>query len=683
MTVPVPRLGPYTGTTPVLNNLTPFTYRDGYTFLELIEELRDYVSEQVTGEINAFIKLLNEANEGLAEKFNRLAADTKLELDRIVGIYEGKFQDVDRKVDDAVRRFSEVYENYRRTLDEQIAALKGEWGEHKAEIRRLTDTWREMVGPPTTTFQVLTHNVTGVTLSDDFSNNHPRDFIFQQSEYGYNRPSLFSNTTTIEGRAEVRKEPYSVSRVRLVPSGYGTYLVDPSIRAIENSIFYKKRTIRGVSYNRYSAFPSAVGLNDCIFAGWAEYENHTGGANSKTVFARSVDDGLSWATVPGPNMGSATKPGLAAMCNVVNNANESLVLLMANDPLRGFLAKWNDSTKTWNTPIGVSWGGQSWEFPTEVFQSRDRLSGTVYTYIVSYGGAGVKLRRKSGDPFSGSWEAPVTVADGSTSKWPYSECTITESVAGHLVMAIRYEDGDDHAIYLSRSTDHGRTWSRPTRAIRDAGGHPKIIRLSNGIYLMALRNHDSQYPSESWCYAISQDAYSWRKVPMNGGMWCMYGEFVESPGGTVVLVGADQIRGNANRSNVWAMQMDLVLSEQEGYDSGWYPLTKWRGPDTFTNVQCRRVGDMVTFRGEITLGRDNSAYGTSDNVVAQVPEFARPSMRAAMSVPISGSSTGKATQFWVGADGKITLWPTDANASNGQVINLGGMSYGLGKADVN
>lgn len=61
-----------------VTNVTPFTYRDGYTYLQLMEEMRSWVSEGLVNQFSAKM-------QGLASDYNqavsRLLVDVRKEME--------------------------------------------------------------------------------------------------------------------------------------------------------------------------------------------------------------------------------------------------------------------------------------------------------------------------------------------------------------------------------------------------------------------------------------------------------------------------------------------------------------------------------------------------------------------------------------------------------------------------
>lgn len=96
-----------------LTNTIPFTYRDGFTYLQVIEELRRWVNEGLRNALNTSL-------ESLAADYNtrisRLLSDIRDE----VGQYEGLPEQMKRRLNEAINEYRDDFDIFREMIREEI-----------------------------------------------------------------------------------------------------------------------------------------------------------------------------------------------------------------------------------------------------------------------------------------------------------------------------------------------------------------------------------------------------------------------------------------------------------------------------------------------------------------------------------------------------------------------------------
>lgn len=160
---------------PQLSNISPFTYRDGMTYLEVLYELRDYVvglTPELTGAVDAAIGQFNDA----------LAAE-------------------DGRVVASIAEFHTLHADFVATVNAAVASINNKTG--ALDIQRLT----------------LTADTT-VTVDPVWPTNHPIDFVVTQDGTG-GRTLTFG--PGIGGAVTVDPAPGAVTAFTLIPLGTGTW----------------------------------------------------------------------------------------------------------------------------------------------------------------------------------------------------------------------------------------------------------------------------------------------------------------------------------------------------------------------------------------------------------------------------------------------------------------------------
>lgn len=172
------RLVPFQFESGDLTNIVPFTYRDGLTFLELIESLRDYLNNTVIPAINNYKKDDNaetKLNEKLAEitktfnenmtrieagdkasqdeltkAINKKIGDTIIEVNRTLETVNASLTQKKKEVEDAVENITptintglreqnakiekyktdadNAFQSYKSTIDGQVESIKNATG---------------------------------------------------------------------------------------------------------------------------------------------------------------------------------------------------------------------------------------------------------------------------------------------------------------------------------------------------------------------------------------------------------------------------------------------------------------------------------------------------------------------------------------------------------------------------
>jgi photosystem II stability/assembly factor-like uncharacterized protein len=114
----------------------------------------------------------------------------------------------------------------------------------------------------------------------------------------------------------------------------------------------------------------------------------------------------------------------------------------------------------------------------------------------------------------GNYDTDTTLADTSrftlTREGP-CEADLTRAANGDILCAMRAngQPGNTGPSYLSRSTDEGQTWSKPS-PILDRGVWPNLLAMSNG-FVVCTTGRDG-----NWLIFSKDNGHSWQ----NG--FCFY-----------------------------------------------------------------------------------------------------------------------------------------------------------------
>lgn len=168
-----------------ISNITPFTYRDGYTFLELIERFREWINTEI-------VPTLNENITNLVEDFYNVLSQVVLDNDATVSELLGMFDEFETRFQAIV----DVINNKSGMIDVQHVML--------------TDDYL-------------------VNFNPAWPNNLPVIFRFVQDSVGGHTVSLPTNVSS--SNFIVNSNPNSVSTIIFSPNGDGTWYVSQNGRA--------------------------------------------------------------------------------------------------------------------------------------------------------------------------------------------------------------------------------------------------------------------------------------------------------------------------------------------------------------------------------------------------------------------------------------------------------------------
>jgi len=158
----------FSGTVSPLSNITPFTYRDGLTFAEMLSDLKDYMVETMYPDFSA-------------------------ELERIIEEFNAGIKEADDAVVSTVEQFDEIHTAFTQAVAAQIAGIN------------------ERTGPVNTQARTLTAPYSVVT-DVQWPGTHPVNFELTQDDTGGYAATL---SPDIDGSISTNLAPNGVTRFTL------------------------------------------------------------------------------------------------------------------------------------------------------------------------------------------------------------------------------------------------------------------------------------------------------------------------------------------------------------------------------------------------------------------------------------------------------------------------------------
>jgi len=201
------------------------------------------------------------------------------------------------------------------------------------------------------------------------------------------------------------------------------------------------------------------------------------GSDDDVLFARSVDDGVTWSAPAALNQNAATDVGTDAFPSVATDGKGTWVAVwMSTDPLGGppsvdfdvLVARSTDGGSTWSMPVPIAGAAAGAGFDGSPTIGVDAAGNwLVAWHSTQDSGTEVVVTRSSDD--GATWTLPTAISGGGTHTRPM----LATPRAGTWLAA--WEAFDPVAIatriVLASSADGGASWSVPVPAsVDDASG---------------------------------------------------------------------------------------------------------------------------------------------------------------------------------------------------------------------
>lgn len=199
------RISPITFPRVPVNNITPFTYRDGWTFLELIEKFREYINSGLVPQVNEAIESLI---ENYSDALNELIAQGNLKLEELEDLYNSFV--------DAVASENNEFKNLIQSLVDSINNRSG-----MIDVRHVD-------------LSLAGSNV--VNIDPTWPNNLPIVYRFTQGS----APVDLVVGNGVASVPHINRLPGAVTEVTFIPNGSGEF--EGVVYAPDNSVTVSARS---------------------------------------------------------------------------------------------------------------------------------------------------------------------------------------------------------------------------------------------------------------------------------------------------------------------------------------------------------------------------------------------------------------------------------------------------------
>ena len=662
-----------------LNNITPFTYRDGRTFLQLIESLKKYINEDYVAAVNGLLDELNLATEesivGIEATFNSQLATFNATVDTLINETEteiaNKILSVDSQVsaklatvDTAITNMTTTVNNAVADMNEnatvQIALVNSTMQGYMDDIDDQIAIINEKSGPVGVQEVLLTGDYV-LNHNPLFPFTHPINYMFVQNATGGHKVIAGDN---VHGQIEINSAPLSWTRVTMYPAEGNSWIVETSTdRAAEllTDIVHKSFDWAVQSGRQdltstvmYNTFPCATRTDSGrIIVGWPAQAGHVMIATDVSYLKWSDDNGATWSNPVALPAGHGII-GLASLGNRV-----AMVTMRIDAPYRRMFVSFSTASTiatTWTPPMDI--GNvlySTWHFPCSISWFDD---GTPDGLIIvnSYNDNGVFLTASRNG--GATW---YTHSQPSALAWNAgpNESSVCLTDNGTMALFMRDDSGSPGAIRMRESSDWGETWGPQITIATSATGMPKAVLMPNGQITIPIRDQAvDEYPDSYALLVVDRDLVVSRKHVSTEYM--MYGHVVVVDNTTALIIGAHQV--SSTHAIVWKRTLALTATEPGVWET--YPV-EWKTVSGSTlnivdgTLEGRFIRQGKTVHGFITFIRGaNSNYGPSTgNNLQDAFSFSLPvnprGWREVWGNAMVGNN--KPCTVWSWAPGRITL----------------------------
>jgi hypothetical protein len=199
------RIGP-------INNITPFTYRDGVTYLEILYKLRDYINDTLRPEFDGEM-------ERIIEEFNAGIENAEATITTAKNGWQAAFDALELAVNADIAAFES---ETNATVAANLASIQAAHDTFVDDITALVELINNKSGPIDIQRATLTNNTYQVAVDPLWPTNQPVSFALTQDATGGRTVVLAGNIT---GTLDLDPKANSVTEFTLIPNGNGTWRI--------------------------------------------------------------------------------------------------------------------------------------------------------------------------------------------------------------------------------------------------------------------------------------------------------------------------------------------------------------------------------------------------------------------------------------------------------------------------
>jgi hypothetical protein len=551
--------------------VTPFTYRDGATFLERFQDLRNYINKDVVPFVN---KNTGELAVVFEEQVNLLVAQVNAALaDQTVDV-DQKITDLTAYVDAAVQA---VIDDSVEVQDPVVASLINDEDSdtHTALLAFLTgfateDQVNDILDIITTgrlSEAELDERYLGDSMDwrgawltatayvvDDAVSSYGSSYIAKSAHTSgaTTQPGIGSSWATVWDLLAAKGDPgdaaggNDVANVRkhFAPKA----LAAPLTGSLKTGNVAKGTKVKQIINDTlYNAFPSmALTQSGVLVAVWRQATHHDVAYPGSIYQSRSYDFGETWETP----FAIKTDVTLDLRDPGITTLRDGRLLLHYRTAGASFvdhkvyMSYSNDDGETWGGAINIPFTFNNY------LRANDNIieleDGTLLTtaYGKNTGQTYLSVRMVSTSDDGLTWSSESTVANGNTDSKDYNETQLGVLPNGDIRALVRNETGTK-TILRTTSSNNGLTWGALSTVVVGSG-RPTWIRLKSGAHILIYRRN-SDYSFEyvtSWDEGITWTAPDIFQDVLTGGSASAYASPVELAPGLIGVAYSDETTPN-------------------------------------------------------------------------------------------------------------------------------------------
>lgn len=663
-----------------LNNITPFTYRDGRTFLELIEGLKNYINEDYVAAVNALLDELNLATEesivGIEATFNSQLATFNTTVDTLINETEteiaNKILSVDSQVSAKLATVDTAITNMTTTVNDAVAAMNSN---ATVQIALVNSTMQGYMDDIDAQIAIINEksgpvNLQYVTLTSDYVMNidplfpttQPATYVFTQNATGGWR---IIPGTDVVGNLDIDLAPNAITRVTVYPAD-GTWIAESSVNndnailtdVVRDSFNWRVRAGRQdlTTALTYEAFPIATRTaSGRTIVAWASQTDHV---TPNTAYLKwSDNDGDTWSN-PIQLPAGMGPIGLASLGNRV------AILYTTNAaPYRKMWVSFSTSSTvgtTWTPPLDIGASLYStWQFPCSLSWFDNGTSDGLII-VNSYNDTGVWLTASTDG--GATW---YTHSNPSVLAWNAGPNESSVCLTAKGTMALFTRNDVTNIFMVQESLDWGLTWGVAKAIASNMSGMPKATLMPNNQILVVGRDEVDDVYDQSYAF-IAVDGYTLNPLMIRhvANEFMMYGHVVNISNTKALLIGSHQV--TSTHSIVWKRVLDLSANDPGEWFT--YPVRWSQLNGTTLFIEDGTLTGRYTRIGKTVMGNIAWIKGASSNNGSEAYVFQTPTNpRAWKELHGYGMvrDTIPVTVYAVSTDGKMVL----VNSAGARISN--------------
>lgn len=644
---PIRRVAGLTGNN--LSNITPFTQRDGYTYLQYLEALKERISDLIESEIQRNQAIIDWTKE-LSDSYTAFTKAVSDKIDEALATLIGYTVNVDGDFYRVFLTNGDEFEAY--TVDganKMVSA--GDTATLNAANQHSDDAVSTLTADILERLTLLRDELAQAIIDGDSAVEGTLNSFIQTTrteivnlltgEIATLSTTFNAGLATVTGKVAAEKNRNDDQDAAIATGANSLSTLRGEFESVEDWLNrvsrwrYSEGEKNLTNDTKYNAFPGVCNSNGVLVAGYSKAIDHHNG--DTCGFIRSLDGGQSWSeykVIPRTVVPTGDPHSFVAIAAYGNTVK---LMTMVGGPYRTFIFTSNNQGQTFTYQNEVTYPSGVNKFPNQLYYDTD---GTLY--LTCYAGStGIQILKSTNGGTS------FTLVSTLTTDSAYSEACIGK-VGDYWVCLARYE-GTANYIQPFKSTDGMKTWSIFGTRINSVIGNPRFTVMSDGSCVLVSRIKDKYAAGDTTAYCTSKDGGKWRVEPLSTA-YNMYAQPVEIGSGKGLVLASAQTRGVTTLARIFTQELTYTTNGDVESDTGWIALTEFDFANS-TDAAVRIKDGVMYLQGALTL--EFTADATERTLFRLPFDLApRSTVVCIASVP---SSDSKGVWVRIYGDGRFTV----------------------------